>query len=157
MWITRRGYETLFKKMALLEKKRKEFLKQLGEEASKDFDLPENAFWKQLQVELKINLPRQMAELQKVISESKIIEEVTHLFSEEKKACLGSRVKIRLDKEERTVVIVGPHDLDVVENGVSYLSPLGKAILRAEEGEERTFKTPLGEREITVLSIEKGI
>ena len=157
MWITKKGYNTLLQKRVLLDGKRKELLAQLGEEAEKDFDLPENAVWKQLQVELRFNLPYQMAELQKLISESQIIEDVSYKLNGDKKVCLGSKARIKLDDKERIVVLVGPYDLNVIENGVSYLSPLGKAMLGAENGEEITFETPKGERQITILSVEREL
>lgn len=163
MWITRKGYEVLLQKLAALEKKRKKMLTELGEQAERDSDLPENPIWKQLQVELRFNLPKEMSDLQKIISESRIIEDELHSqLDDQNEIHLGSEVKIRIndnnnDNKEKVVVLIGPYDIGVVSNGVSYLSPLGKALLGAKKGEERTFTAPKGERKVMTLSIKKGL
>lgn len=56
MWITKAGYRNLLNKSDELEIRRKNLLKELGDQADRDSDLPENPIWKQLQVELRFNL-----------------------------------------------------------------------------------------------------
>jgi transcription elongation factor GreA len=156
MWITQKGYEVLLKKLDNLNKKKKNLLAQLGEQAERDSDLPENPIWKQMQVELRFNLPKQIAELQKVAFESQIIEGSRSQLKKQPGITLGTKATIKIDEEEKQViVVVGPYDIDVIENGISYLSPLGKALLGMEEGEEKIFVAPRGNRQIKVLSITK--
>ncbi len=158
MWTTKKGYDGLLKKLKDLESKKREAFKELGNQAERDSDLPENPIWKQLQVELKIDFPKQISELQKIISQCRIIEdELKDQLNNQDKVRIGSKVKIILDGEEKNVVLVGPYDIDVIPDSVSYLSPLGKTILGSVEGEEKTFMAPKGKRAVTILSIEKGL
>ena len=158
MWITRRGYENLLKKIDDLEKKKREMLKELGNQADRDSDLPENPIWKQLQVELRFNIPKQISDLQKIITSARIIEdELKSQLDKNDIVHLGSKIKIKINKEERIFILVGPYDIDIIKGGISYLSPLGKALLGAEKNEEKTFITPSGEKKIVIISIEKGL
>lgn len=160
MWITRKGYESLLQGAAEIKETIKNKLKELGDQAERDSDLPENPIWKQLQVEVKFNLPRKMEEIQKLISEAQIIEDMLiPMLNNDNKAHIGSKVKIKFNNEDKEYefIIVGSYDLKVVKNGISYLSPLGKAILNTEEREEKSFISPGGERTFIVLSIQKGL
>ena len=160
MWITRKGYMALLQEFIDVKETIKEKLKELGDQAERDSDLPENPIWKQLQVEIRVNLPRKMADIQKLISDAQIIEDMLlPLLKNDGKAHIGSRVRIKFNNEDKEYefVIVGPYDLKVIENSISYLSPLGRAILNAEEREEKTFVAPSGERIFTIISIQKGL
>lgn len=160
MWITKKGYEALLQEFIDVKETIKEKLKELGDQAERDSDLPENPIWKQLQVEIRFNLPRKMEDIQKLISDAQIIEDMLlPLLKNDGKAHIGSRVKLKFndDDKEYEFVIVGPYDLKVVKNSISYLSPLGRAILNTEEGEEKIFTAPSGERVFTLLSIQKGL
>lgn len=160
MWMTRKGYEFLLDKIEKLELDLKSKLKELGKEAEQDFDLPENPTWKQLQVEIGHNIPRRISELKETLSRAQIIKhELQDELGDNKKVRLGSKIKIQFEDEEneRIFILVGPFDTDVIESGVSYLSPLGEALLGAELDEEIFFKAPRGKRSFTVLGIEKGL
>lgn len=158
MWITKLGYRNLLTKLDALEEKRKKMLKELGDQANRDSDLPENPIWKQLQVELRFNLPKEKADLQKTISQAQIIEDILKSqLDNQNKVHLGSKVKIELNGEEKTFILVGPYDTDVIKNGISYTSPLGTTLLGAEVGEEKKFMAPKGESIILIISIEKGL
>lgn len=132
----------------------------MGDQAERDSDLPENPIWKQLQVEIRFNLPRKMEDIQKLINDAQIIEDMLlPLLKDDGKAHIGSRVKLKFndDDKEYEFIIVGPCDLKVIKNAISYLSPLGRAILNTEEGEEKIFMAPSGERIFTLLSVQKGL
>ena len=160
MWITRKGYTCLLQEFTELKETLKSKLKELGDQAERDSDLPENPIWKQLQVEIRFNIPRKIAEIQKSISEAQIIEDMLlPILNNDDKAHIGSKVRIKFsnDDKEYEFIIVGPYDLKVFEKAISYLSPLGRAILNTEEGEEKAFMAPSGERIFAVLSIQKGL
>lgn len=158
MWVTKKGYEALHNKLADLKEEVRKKLKELGQQAAMEPDLPENPIWKQLNVELRFNLPKRIADLQKIIAEAHIIEDALKSKTHNQNVVyLGARVKVKIDNEERIFILVGPYDIEVISNSVSYLSPLGKTLLGAEIYEEKTFIAPKGERTIKILSIEKGI
>ena len=54
---------------------------------------------------------------------------------------------------EVTYQILGPEEVDVKNGAISFLSPLGKALLGKEEEDEVVVKTPGGLREYEVISI----
>ncbi len=54
--------------------------------------------------------------------------------------------------EEKTVTIVGEDEVDMTTGHISYASPVGKALIGKEEGDEVTVKTPGGKR---VLEIDE--
>jgi transcription elongation factor GreA len=158
--MTRKGYDFLLDKIEKLEMELKSKLKALGKEAEQDFDLPENPTWKQLQVEIGYNLPQKISELKDILSQAQIIEyELQEQLGDNETVRLGSRARIQFEDEDddKVFVLVGPFDTDVVENGVSYLSPLGSALLGARLDEERFFNAPKGKRLFVVLDIEKGL
>jgi len=160
MWITKRGCAYLEKKIKNLETQLRTNLKKLGEQAEQDFDLPENPIWKQLQVEIGYNLPKQISELKEAISQAQIIEdELSSQLDNNSKVQLGSKVRIRFEDEDydRIFILVGPFDTDVIANSISYLSPLGRVLLGSEINDEKCFIAPKGKRSFVVLSIEKGL
>lgn len=158
MWITKAGYRNLLNKSDELEIRRKNLLKELGDQADRDSDLPENPIWKQLQVELRFNLPKAKSDLQKIISEAQIIEDILKSqLDNQSKVRLGSKVKIKLDDKEKIFVLVGPYDTNTIQNGISYISPLGKTLLGAEAGEEKEFIAPKGKSIVSIVSIERGL
>lgn len=69
---------------------------------------------------------------------------------------IGSTVMVRKDKEKEThkYHIVGSEEADSAVGKISNLSPLGKALLGKKKNETFTFKTPKGELEYTIVSIE---
>ncbi|MDO5674525.1 MAG: transcription elongation factor GreA [bacterium] len=58
-----------------------------------------------------------------------------------------------LTETEVTYQILGPEEVDVKKGTISFLSPLGKALLGKEEDDEVVVKTPGGLREYEVISI----
>ena len=58
-----------------------------------------------------------------------------------------------LTETEVTYQLLGPEEVDVKKGTISFLSPLGKALLGKEEDDEVVVKTPGGLREYEVISI----
>ncbi len=58
------------------------------------------------------------------------------------------------DGSERIYRIVGPDESDAASGQVSMLSPLGRALLGCEEGDECTVDRPRGRAVFTVLRID---
>lgn len=64
---------------------------------------------------------------------------------------------IELTDEEGVVksyVLVGPDELNADKGWISWLSPLGKALLQKSEGDEVRVVTPQGERYFIVTSVQ---
>ncbi len=58
-----------------------------------------------------------------------------------------------LTESEVTYQLLGPEEVDVKRGAISFLSPLGKALLGKEEDDEVRVNTPGGLREYEVISI----
>jgi len=58
--------------------------------------------------------------------------------------------------EERTITIVGVDEVELDKGHVSWISPIAKALLRAEEGDVVKMRTPQGIEEIEILRVRYG-
>jgi transcription elongation factor GreB len=56
--------------------------------------------------------------------------------------------------EERTIKIVGVDEVALDKGHVSWISPIAKALLRAEEGDVVKLRTPQGVDEIEVIAVK---
>ncbi len=72
-----------------------------------------------------------------------------------KKAVFGTVIKLMdLDSDaEVTYQLLGPEEADVKKGSISVLSPLGRALLGKEVGDEVVTKTPGGVREFEIIDI----
>ncbi len=55
--------------------------------------------------------------------------------------------------EERTIKIVGVDEVELDRGHVSWISPIAKALLRAEEGDVVKMRTPGGVEEIEIVKV----
>lgn len=55
--------------------------------------------------------------------------------------------------EVQTWTILGEDEVDTEKHHISYVSPLGRALLTRKKGDFVEFDTPKGRREITILSV----
>ena len=66
----------------------------------------------------------------------------------------GATVTVCDDQgKENTYAIVGVDETDVGRGRISWISPLARALLKAREGDTVRFQSPLGWREIDVVSV----
>jgi transcription elongation factor GreB len=66
----------------------------------------------------------------------------------------GATVRVNWDgEEEKTLSIVGIDETDGKRGRISWISPLGKALLRAKAGDVVTFRAPKGEIDVEILEI----
>ena len=55
--------------------------------------------------------------------------------------------------EERTITIKGIDEADHSQGEVSWISPIAKALLRAQEGDVVRLRTPAGDEEIEIVKV----
>jgi len=66
----------------------------------------------------------------------------------------GATVTIANAKnEERTLKIVGVDEVDLAKGHVSWISPIAKALLKAEEGDVVKMRTPASVEEIEIVKV----
>lgn len=150
--ITKEGYERLKSELARLQKEERPSVIKAIEEARAHGDISENAEYeaakdKQGMIEGKIQ------DICQKLSESEIIEVSG---SENGKAIFGSTVVVE-DLETGEVIsyrLLGPYESDVQSGTISVTSPLGRALIGKEEGEEIRVQTPGGLRNFEIREVQ---
>ncbi len=57
------------------------------------------------------------------------------------------------DGVERTISIVGIDEVDPPRGRISWISPVARALLKAQEGDVVTLRTPAGSEELDVIAV----
>jgi transcription elongation factor GreA len=150
--ITKEGFERLKIELQRFQKEERPEVIRAIEEARAHGDISENAEFeaakeKQALVEGRIN------DLTQKLGRCEIIE-----LSDEGngRITFGSSVVMEdLETGEVTSYrLVGPYEADVQAGTISVTSPLGKALIGKEEGDEVRVQTPKGIRNLEILEIQ---
>lgn len=150
--ITREGYERLRKELERLQREERPKVIKAIEEARGHGDLSENAEYeaakeRQALVEAQIN------DLCDKLSRCRIIEDFER---SEDRVTFGCTVVVE-DMDTGVTEryrLVGPYEAQVERGTISITSPIGKALLGREVGDEVEVKTPKGIRRLEILSVE---
>jgi transcription elongation factor GreA len=149
--ITKQGYDRLRAELQRLQKEERPAVITAIEEARGHGDISENAEYeaakeKQGMIEGRIN------DLLQKIGCCEIIEGGN---GHQDRIVFGSTVVIEdLDSEEQiTYRMVGPFEADIQSGTLSVTSPLGKALIGRQEGDEIKVQTPKGLKEFEVVQI----
>lgn len=67
---------------------------------------------------------------------------------------IGNKVTISCNGETNTYLIVGEMESDPAEKKLSYISPIGKALMKKKIGEIVEVTTPIGARKCEILDIK---
>lgn len=67
---------------------------------------------------------------------------------------IGSVVKIKCGKDEKSFTIVGSEEADIGAGKISNRSPLGEAMMGKKKGDSFTYTTPAGEKKCEILEIK---
>ena len=148
---TPEGYQKLVDEREYLIKTRREEVKNDIAVARSFGDLSENSEYdearnEQAKVEARIKELDELIEHAVIIDESKIDNSVVSI---------GSTVKVLQNGNEIEYSIVGSNEADPFEFKISDLSPIGKALIGAHEGNELSVETPAGELKLKVLSVSR--
>ena len=149
--ITRTGFEKLKKDLEYLKNVAvPENIKDI-EEARAHGDISENAEYEAAK-ERQAFIQGKIQEINNNLATSVIID-IKDLTDD--KVVFGTTVTIEdLNTEEVTKYqLVGPFESDINENKISVTSPIGKALIGKEVGNEVSVHTPGGIREIEIIDI----
>jgi transcription elongation factor GreA len=150
-FLTAEKFEELKKELDHLKTVRRKEVAESLEYARSLGDLSENAEYQEAR-DMQAAIEERIGYLEKTIKEAKIV-------AHEKKGGvigLGSVVTIQKEKEkeERVYTIVGSDEANIHEKRLSYLSPLGEALMGKSKGDDFTFETPAGKQKYKVLKVE---
>ncbi len=150
--ITKEGYEKLKTELQRLQREERPQVIKAIEEARAHGDISENAEFeaakdKQGMIEGRIQ------ELTEKIGNSQITELPRDIDG---RVIFGCKVIIE-DLETGEISsyrLVGPYEADVQAGTISVVSPLGKALIGKEEGDEVKVQTPKGVRNMEILEVQ---
>ncbi|MFH1135195.1 MAG: transcription elongation factor GreA [Pseudomonadota bacterium] len=149
--ITREGYEHLKKELERMIKVERPSNVKAIEEARAHGDLSENAEYHAAK-DRQGFIEGRIQELQVQMGRCEIIS-VKGPFE---KAIFGATVTVENleTAEEKTYTLVGPYESAPEKGRISVATPLGRALIGKEEGDEVKFKTPKGIQELVITNIE---
>ncbi len=149
---TPEGYEKLKKELEhLIKVERREVVKAI-EEARAHGDLSENAEYEAAK-EKQAHIEGRIQELSGIIAQAEVLPP---LSKPPERVQFGVKVKLlNLDTDEIVEYrIVGPYEAEPSKGSISINSPLARALIGKEVGEEVKVRTPAGEKNFEILEIE---
>jgi len=149
-FLTQEKFEELKKELDNLKTVRRKEVAESLEYARSLGDISENAEYQEAR-DMQSAIEERIQYLEKVIKDAKI---VAHTQKGDVVG-LGSAVTIQKggEKETRTYTIVGSEEANIHEHKLSYLSPLGEALMGKAKGDEFTFETPGGKQAYSILKV----
>lgn len=149
---TKEGLEKIKKELEYLIKiERKNVVKAI-EEARAHGDISENAEYETAK-ERQAYIEGRIQELSSIIAQAEVIPPLKKV---PEKVQFGVKVKL-LNLNTNEIVeyrIVGPYEADPSNGTISVNSPIGRAIIGKEVGDEVRVNTPSGEKTFEILEIQ---
>ena len=149
-YLTPEKFEELKEELNHLKTVRRKEVAESLEYARSLGDLSENAEYQEAR-DMQAAIEERINHLEQVMKEAKIVAHT------KKGDVVGlcSEVAIVKDKERKELVytIVGSEEANIHEHKLSYLSPLGEALMGKAKGDIFTFDTPHGQQKYKVLKV----
>lgn len=143
---TKEGFQALEAKYAKLKSERPHAVADLKKSRELG-DLSENGYYKAARQRLSF-LDRQLARTGYLLKNAAVREP-----TQSGKIELGSKIELQLDGEKLIYTLVGKEEASPIDKKISVISPLGKALLGKEKGDEVVVITPGGEVSYFVLNV----
>ena len=150
--MTPQGYEKLIREMEDLQKNQRPYIIKEIEEARAKGDLSENAEYHAAK-EKHALIENRISELSKKINNAQVVD--PNSISKDRVGFGCTVVLYDLDKNESVeYMIVGEDESDPNNAKISINSPIAKALLGKEEGDEVLVKVPAGNRRFEIEEIK---
>lgn len=147
-YFTKEGLQKLKEELKDIKEVQMPETKKLIAEARAFGDLKENAGYHDARDKMSFLLGR-VEQLEVAINEAVVKEK-----EETGKIQTGSEIKILFDGEELKYQIVAPSESNILENKISYQSPLGQMLLGKKSGEEFDFMAGNKKVKVKILEIK---
>lgn len=149
--MTPEGHKKLQERLKHLKAVERPKVIQAIEEARGQGDLSENAEYDAAK-EHQLQLSEEIKRIEHDLSLAHIIDPST---LDHKKIVFGATVKLEnIDNgEEKSFKIVGSYEADLKHGKISIESPIARALIGKETGDEIKVKTPAGIREYEILEV----
>lgn len=150
-FLTPEKFEELKKELEHLKTTRRKEVAESLEYARSLGDLSENAEYQEAR-DMQAAIEERISHLEKIMKEAKIV-------AHDKKGGvigLGSEVSIQKagEKGNHTYTIVGSEEANIHDHKLSYLSPLGEALMGKSKGDSFMFDTPAGKQNYKVVNVK---
>lgn len=147
-YLTKEGLEKLQSELFHLENvRRKEVSERIRHTASQG-DLKENAGYDAAKEEQGF-VEARIREIKNILAQASVIEKKGN-----DKVQIGSSVVLESPTGKENFQIVGPEEADILNNKISFSSPLGQALLDKKRGEAVGVQTPGGKKEYKIIEIK---
>jgi transcription elongation factor GreA len=147
-YLTREGLEKLQKELEYLKNFRRKEVAIKLKDAIAQGDLKENAGYDSAKDEQGF-IEARIRELKGIIAQAEVIEK-----KESNKVQICSCVSLSSVSGEDKFQVVSPEEADILENKISFQSPLGEALLGKKKGDIVKITTPGGKTEYKIIKIE---
>ncbi len=149
--MTKEGAEKLREELAYIKGVKKHQIISAIEEARAHGDLSENAEYHAAKEEQGMNEAR-INMLEDKLARAEVIDPSAMNTD---KIVFGAKVKLIDAETEKSVAyqIVGEDEADLAQGKISITSPIARALIGKEEGDEAIVRAPGGEREYEIVSV----
>jgi len=149
--MTKEGAEKMREELAYIKGVKKHQIIAAIEEARAHGDLSENAEYHAAKEDQGMNEAR-INMLEDKLARAEIIDSSS---MDTDKIVFGAKVELIDAETEKSVTyqIVGEDEADLSQGKISITSPIARALIGKEEGDEAVVRAPGGEREYEIVSI----
>ncbi len=153
-YITPGGLQRLREELRFLLTRERPAVTEIVTWAASNGDRSENADYKYGKRRLR-QIDSRIRFLTKRIEAAVVVDpETPRTGAAAAKAFFGATVRYETaEGVERVVSIVGADEVDLKRNHISWVSPLGRALMKSEEGDTVTLQAPGGTTQLTVLEV----
>lgn len=149
IYLTKKGFEDLKNEYDdMVKKKRPDVVERLSS-AREMGDLSENAEYTAAREELAF-IDGRIEELEELLKQAELISDEKHATQS---VDLGSQVVVKIGEKKETFTVVGEWEADPTEKKISHESPLGKALIGRNVGDEIEVEAPAGKMNYKIVSI----
>lgn len=149
--ITNTGFRKLKEEIEKVKKELREISLSKGEAAETGGNVWHDNFAFEQLVQREMMFSKRLAELQERLSKARIVDDKE--IGSQIDVRLGSKVVIKFeDGRQKEFTISDPEITDPSKGLISYQSPIGKALLGAKEGEERSYR--VGDKIINIKVVK---
>lgn len=148
-YLSKEKFDELTRELEHLKTVRRREIAEQLEYARSLGDLSENAEYEEAR-NLQAATEDRIRVIEEGLAHARIIE-----HTKGNAVSLGSTVTIQKqgEKEELSYEVVGSAEANMQEHKISYLSPLGSALMGKKKGETFSFETPKGVQKYKIVSI----
>lgn len=149
-YLTQEKFNELKDELHFLTTTRRKKIAESLEYARSLGDLSENAEYAEAR-DLQAATEERIRHIESILATAKILKR-----KKSSEITLGSKVVIvkEGEKDKHDYTIVGSEETNMLERKLSYMSPLGGALMGKKKGETFTFETPNGKQKYKIVSVE---